>query len=204
MKDEQLPLDRLIDAARQHPDRLGVLLERYRNFLVREGRRQLGNQVATRLDADDLVQETFAKAVRSFPKFSGNSEAEFTAWLLRIHENNLRDQFRKHLQTEARAVDQEARLYDPDGSESCQGLEPVADQSTASQQVMRAHTEQQLVQALEALPDAQREAVRLRHLEGLSIEQIARRLGRSMSAAAGLIKRGLHGLRQRMSDQSRQ
>jgi RNA polymerase sigma-70 factor (ECF subfamily) len=204
MNDEQRSIDVLINAARKQPDWLGVLLERYRSFLVREGNRQLGSRVATRVDPDDLVQETFAKAVQSFPQFSGSSEFEFTAWLMRIHTSCLCDQLRKHVRTEARAVDQEARLYDPNGSESCRALDPVAEQTTASQRVMRAQSEEQLAEALDGLPDAQREAVRLRHLEGLSVQQVAKQLGRSMTAAAGLIKRGIYGLRERMSDSHRQ
>jgi RNA polymerase sigma-70 factor (ECF subfamily) len=49
-----------------------------------------------------------------------------------------------------------------------------------------------------SLPEMQREAVRLRHLEGCSVDDIADRLGRSPTAAAGLIKRGLETLRKRM------
>jgi RNA polymerase sigma-70 factor (ECF subfamily) len=203
MNDRLLPIDVLIGVARKHPDQLGVLLERYRGYLLREGQRRLSKRVSTRLDPDDVVQETFAKAVQSFQRFSGNSESEFTSWLVKIHTNCLRDQLRKHLQTEARKIDQEARLYDPDGSASCRALDPPAEQTTASQRVMRVQAEQQLLQSLDALPEAQREAVRLRHLEGLSVEQIARQLGRSMSAAAGLVKRGLQSLRERMSDSYR-
>ncbi len=203
MSNDKIPIDLLVAAARKHPDQLGAILERYQGFLLREGERQLGSQVATRLDADDLVQETFAKAVRNFHQFAGSTEAEFTAWILKIHANSLRDQLRRHLHSEGRAVGHEARLYNPDGNDSCRSLEPAADQSTVSQRVIRAQHERQLEEALERLPEAQREAVRLRHLEGLSIDQIAKRLGRSLSAAAGLVKRGLNGLRDRMTDESR-
>jgi hypothetical protein len=41
----------------------------------------------------------------------------------------------------------------------------------------------------------QREAIRLRHLEGWTLAALAERFGRSESAVAGLLKRGLRGLR---------
>jgi RNA polymerase sigma-70 factor, ECF subfamily len=55
---------------------------------------------------------------------------------------------------------------------------------------------------LESLPEIQREAVRLRHLEGWHVDRIARQLNRSLPAAAGLIKRGLAALRAKMLEES--
>ena len=54
----------------------------------------------------------------------------------------------------------------------------------------------ELAAALDRLPDDQREAVRLRHFEGMPLTDIATAMGRSKVAAAGLIKRGMAALRQ--------
>ena len=54
--------------------------------------------------------------------------------------------------------------------------------------------------ALGRLPDAQREALVLRHLRGWSLAQIAGQLGRSRAAVAGLLKRGLQQLRRELPD----
>ena len=48
-----------------------------------------------------------------------------------------------------------------------------------------------LAEALAGLPDDQRLAVELRHLEGLAVAEVARRMGRSTAAVAGLLHRGL-------------
>jgi DNA-directed RNA polymerase specialized sigma24 family protein len=48
------------------------------------------------------------------------------------------------------------------------------------------------------LPDGQREAVLLRHFHGWSLADIARHLGRSAPAVAGLLHRGLTELRGRL------
>jgi RNA polymerase sigma-70 factor (ECF subfamily) len=53
-----------------------------------------------------------------------------------------------------------------------------------------------LAQAVETLPEDQREAIRLRYLEGWSLAQIAEHFDRSQVAVAGLLKRGLRGLRE--------
>jgi RNA polymerase sigma-70 factor (ECF subfamily) len=70
--------------------------------------------------------------------------------------------------------------------------------SSPSQKAIRGEEAQQLAQALAVLPDDQRDAVRLRHLEGWALADIARHLGRSPAATAGLIKRGMQVLRRRL------
>ena len=46
------------------------------------------------------------------------------------------------------------------------------------------------------LPESQRDAIELFHLQGLSLREIAKQLGRSESAVAGLLHRGLRQLRE--------
>ena len=70
--------------------------------------------------------------------------------------------------------------------------------TSPSQKAMRREEEQRLTQALTALPDDQREAVRLRHLEGWALDDIAVHLGRTCAATAGLIKRGMKALRREL------
>ena len=66
------------------------------------------------------------------------------------------------------------------------------------QRLDRGEEAERLSQALTALPDDQREAVRLRHLEGWALADVARHLGRTPAATAGLIKRGMQALRRQM------
>ena len=56
----------------------------------------------------------------------------------------------------------------------------------------------QLAELLQELPAAQRDALRLRYIEGCSITELAHELKRSLPAAAGLVKRGLAALRSKM------
>jgi RNA polymerase sigma-70 factor (ECF subfamily) len=57
-----------------------------------------------------------------------------------------------------------------------------------------------LAEALAGLPEDQRQAVELHHLHGLPVEEVAAALGRSESAAGGLLRRGLRRLRELMRE----
>jgi RNA polymerase sigma-70 factor (ECF subfamily) len=75
----------------------------------------------------------------------------------------------------------------------------AAEQSSPSDQAL--HNEQllQLTDALEKLPDAQRDAIVVHHLQGHSVEEVGVIMNRSRTAVAGLIKRGLQQLRRQLS-----
>src|SRR5229473_2538099 len=60
---------------------LGQLLELYRNYLSLLARLQIGRRLQGKVDASDLVQETFLRAHRDFAQFRGNSEEEFWSWM---------------------------------------------------------------------------------------------------------------------------
>jgi RNA polymerase sigma-70 factor, ECF subfamily len=181
-------------------DALGRLLENYRAYLRILAQRQIGSPLARRVDASDVVQQTFLEAQRDFGRFLGVTEPELISWLTRILERNLAETIRNHAVTAKRAVGREQPLgRAADATIAWQNLS--ASQSSPSQRAMRGEEAIRLARALEALPDDQREAVRLRHLEGWSLEQIAQHLEKSLAATAGLIKRGVQNLRERLAHQ---
>jgi RNA polymerase sigma-70 factor (ECF subfamily) len=61
---------------------------------------------------------------------------------------------------------------------------------------MRLEAQERLHHLLERLPDVQREAVMLRFLEALPVQEIARRLGKTHQAVGGLLRRGMGKLRE--------
>jgi RNA polymerase sigma-70 factor, ECF subfamily len=179
-------------------DALGRLFDRHRGALLAVLRRRLPRVLGRRLDASDIVQQTFLEAAAGFHRFRGDSEAELDAWLRRILECSLASAGRDHLFAKKRAALRETSLDDPrpSGPALCERL--AADQSTPSLRAIRLEQVTLFLQAIERLPPDQREAVRLRHVEGWPLEQIARQLDRSTAAAAGLLKRGLRGLREEL------
>jgi RNA polymerase sigma-70 factor (ECF subfamily) len=60
----------------------------------------------------------------------------------------------------------------------------------------------ELAEALGRLPEDQRTALELRYLQGLSVGEVCRRMGRGMPSVANLLYQGLKGLRERLSDET--
>ena len=169
-------------------------MERCRAYLKLLACSQVDSWLGQRVDASDLVQQTLLDAVAQTNQFRGNSEAEFLAWLRQILTNNLVDAFRYH--GRAKRDIARNRSLDEEITNSFRRVDALADdsRSTPSQ---RAATNEQLFRlpaALEALSDAQREAIVLHHLQGLKLPETSERLGRSETAVCGLLHRGLKRL----------
>jgi RNA polymerase sigma-70 factor, ECF subfamily len=178
---------------------VGELLEAHRPLLRFLALRYLDGPLGGRLDASDLVQQTCLSVFRRIEQFDGNQPAEFVAWLKRIHERNLQNAIRDHLLVQKRAAGREVSIADGKYIERTE----TPHQSSPSQRLMQGEQAVRLAAALQSLPEDQREAVRLRYLEGRPVAEIAERLKRSVVATAGLLKRGLVKLRAELSDESR-
>jgi RNA polymerase sigma-70 factor (ECF subfamily) len=201
MEDSQMSVEAMIEAARKDPKTLNELLGRFRDDLRAQAENQLETDVRVRCSASDIVQLTLYEAWNSFGRFRGDTEAAFRAWLAQINTQNLCDAFRRNVVAEKRSVGGEQRLRT--GTESTSFVwHPEGPGPTPSAELIDGERAKRLAEALELLPEFQREAVRLRHLEGMSLEEIAERLDRSVVATAGLIKRGLKSLRKTMSKDS--
>jgi RNA polymerase sigma-70 factor (ECF subfamily) len=171
-------------------------LERYRGYLRVLARLHLDPRLRGKLDPSDVVQQAMLQAYQGLDQFRGRSEGELTAWLRQILgnclANALRD-FGRARRDAARERSLEAAL---DASSARLGAWLAAEQSSPSAQAQRVLVPLRLAEALDRLPDAQREALVLQHWQGWSLAEIGEHLGRSPAAVAGLIKRGLKGLRE--------
>jgi RNA polymerase sigma-70 factor, ECF subfamily len=176
---------------------LGPLLDLYRNYLRLLARVEIGRRLQGKLDASDLVQETFLEAHRHFTQFRGTSEPQFVSWLRQILAAKVANLVRHYLGTQGRDVRLEQGLAaDLDNSSRLLGAELVAALSSPSQQAVRREQAVLLADALERLPEDYREVIVLRHLAGLSFPEVARRMGRTLGSVQKLWLRGLARLRQ--------
>ena len=182
-------------------DGAATLLERYRKYLALLARLQLDRRLQGKVDLSGVVQQTLLEAYRMLPRFHAKTQQDMAAWLRRILANNLADEVRK-LGTAKRNARRERSLEAAlEESSARLGAWLAAEQSTPSQQAQREEQALRVADALASLPDAQREALELQHWHGWSVAQIAEHMGKSRSAVAGLIKRGLEHLRRTMHDE---
>jgi RNA polymerase sigma-70 factor (ECF subfamily) len=190
--------ERLLALARQgHGVALGQLLELSRNYLELLARVQIGRRLRGKVDAADLVQETFLKAHRDFAQFRGTGEREWVGWLRQILAANLAHLVRHYCGTKRRDVRLERELVDElDQSSRFLDQNLAAPQSTPSHQAARREQAVLLADALKQLPDAYREVIILSHLEGLSFPEVARRMDRTVNSVKNLWARALGRLRQ--------
>ncbi len=175
---------------------LGQLLERYRNYLSLLARVQMSRRIQAKVDVADVVQETFLEVNRALGQFQGDSEGQFLAWLRKILAGTLGNQVRRYLGARCRDVRLERELEnDLDRSSASLGVQLVASQSSPSAQASRREQAVMLADALDELPEAYREVIILRHLEGLSFPEVARRMGRTEDSVKNIWLRALARLR---------
>lgn len=179
---------------------LDELLRLARPLLRRIAQRRLGRRLMGRLDPSDIVQQTLLEAHRDIGRFQGGGRAELLAWLQCILTRNMASAVRTHLFVQRRAVGRELPLDDSQGGGGVVRRRLALDQTSPSQRLLRNEKVLRLLHLLGQLPADQRQAVRLRHLEGYTLEEIAQIMERTPMAAASLIKRGMETLRRRYRD----
>jgi len=174
-------------------------LERFRAYLRLLVRLHLDRRLQGKLDPSDLVQQTLLEAYRSAHKLTGRGEAEKAAWLRKALSHQMAHAVRD-LGRDKRDIARE-RSLEAALAESSAQLEKwlAAEQSSPSDRAARQELSIRLAAELEALPEAQREAVVLHYWQGMTLPEIAEHFGRSPAAVAGLLQRGLKSLRGKMN-----
>jgi RNA polymerase sigma-70 factor (ECF subfamily) len=177
-----------------------LVLERFRQYLLLLARTRPDRRLQGKLDASDVVQQTLLEAHQALPQFRGRSVGEQAAWLRQVLARNLANAVRD-LGRAKRDVARERSLQAAlDESASCLEAWLVAEQSSPSEQVERHERALRLAEALGTLPEAQREAVVLRHWQGLSLADIAQQLNCTTAAVTGLFHRGLKNPRKHLHE----
>jgi len=170
-------------------------IERFRSYLVLLAQLKLDHKLRGKLDASDVVQQTLLEAHEALASFRGDDLAAQAAWLRQILARNLANAVRD-LTRAKRDVRRERSLQAAlDNSASQLEGWLAAEQSSPSQKLERHERALQIAEALAQLPEAQREAVVLRHFQALPLGEIATQLDCTAAAVAGLLQRGLKNMR---------
>ncbi len=165
--------------------------------LASERKRELYNaalrMTRNREDAEDLAQETLAKAYAAFHQFRPGTN--FKAWIYRVLVNTYINHYRRRRRApqmrswEEMAVDGDADYARPDPSKF----------NSPEEAVLARMPDEQVQPALEALPDEFRVAVILSDVDDFSYKEIAKILGIPLGTVRSRIFRGRRLLRRRLA-----
>jgi RNA polymerase sigma-70 factor (ECF subfamily) len=169
-----------------------LLAERLAPRLGAVVRSLAGAKLAAKIEAQDLLQETFLQAWRSLDRFRGKDEEEFWRWLTAVAHNVVLMQARK-LGAKKRAG---AEVPLPEQGSSSGSLGQIVDilrQSAVSPSTALRRDERfdRLRKALGKLSPDHRKVIFLTHIRELNTAEVARRMDRSPEAISMLLYRAL-------------
>ncbi len=171
LEDEAL----LVLYANKDPDAARLLAHRLMPRLVGYA----GRLLTDRAEAEDVAQETMLRLWKLAPDWRGG-EAKVSTWAYRVAQNLCTDRLRRRQRQRATGLDDVA--------------EPASDAATAVAGLIEADRMAALDAALASLPERQRSAVILRHIEGLTNTEIAEILQIGVEAVESLTARGKRAL----------
>jgi len=139
--------------------------------------RYIASFVRDRHEAEDITQNVFAKLMTAIRKYE-QRDVPFAAWIMRVARNAALD----HMRSRRALPAEDVRAVDDNHAQTSADLS------------------HDLRQALEQLPDDQREVLILRHIAGLSPLEIATTLQKSESSVHGLHHRGRRALQAKLTE----
>jgi RNA polymerase sigma-70 factor (ECF subfamily) len=131
-------------------------------------------------DPEDLTGEVFVQVVRRIHSFSGGEDA-FRAWILTIARRRLIDEYR-------------ARGRRPDSETETAELEAIGPTGDVEREAIAGVEAAMVVRAIRELSSDQQDVLLLRVVGDLTLEQVAKVLGKSLTAVKALQRRGLAAL----------
>ncbi len=164
----------LVSGASDAPDDTALLTTRLAPRIFQMATRVLKDKA----EAEDITQEAMLRLWRIAPTWR-TGEAHVGTWLYRVALNLCRDRLRRRKGRDV-ALDEVA--------------EPEDDRASAAERMQETSRTKALEQALSELPERQRQAVILRHLQELSNPEIAEIMEISVEAVESLTARGKRSL----------
>jgi RNA polymerase sigma-70 factor (ECF subfamily) len=141
--------------------------------------------------AEDLLQDSFIKAIHTMKGGRYNEEGKFSSWISRIAHNLAIDHFRKEKRNPTIQLEDNIKAFN--------SLSYAEDSAEALQ--IREETFARLKAMIELLPENQKEVLIMRHYADMSFQEIADATGVSINTALGRMRYALINLRKKMSNQ---
>jgi RNA polymerase sigma-70 factor, ECF subfamily len=190
-------LELLVQARQGDNHALGMLINRYRPYLLKIACDEADTNLQSKEGESDLVQDAYLNAVRAFALFKGQTQHDLRAWLRKILLNQISGS-RTHYHADKRAIDAEIPLQAIDGKDSRNdNLQAII--SSPSEQLVREEERCQVESALQTLPDIERAIFAMRQKDGCPFAEIARRLNMSEDAAQKRWARAIQALQEKVN-----
>ena len=191
--------DQLFEAAENgDAESLGQLMNEHFEKLSRIVGFRMDRRLQGRLDASDVVQETFVEATRRFEYYCQNKKAPFFMWLRFLALQKLAEIHRHHLGTKIRDQRREVSIFkksQADATSANIAAALVGEQTSPSEAFSRNQAISKMATALTKMDPVDQEVVALRHFEQLSNVEVALTLGLTTSAASKRFLRAIKRLK---------
>lgn len=184
------------------PDALGELFAEHQQRLLHIIRARMDPRLATRVDAEDVLQEVFLDAAARINHFIDTHSGSFFIWLRLVTNQTMANLYRRHLDTQMRDAKRDVSINS--GKTYDTKTRPIAMQlighlTSPSGAAMRQESIEKLEQAIEELKPIDREAITLRHFELLDNKEVAEVLGINEKAASIRYIRAIRRLKEAIS-----
>lgn len=181
-------------------DAFAKLFDRCRNVVRMTIRSQISRDLGVKVDASDMLQETFLAATRSVSEFQGRDLDTFVRWLQVVASRRVADAYRHYCAFEKRDLKREVQL-DPLLARADQSAARLVDglADPGSGPVGSAFRHEQMLRladALAALPEHYRQILQMRYLDERPLGEIATELGRTKGSVAMLMARAIQKLKE--------
>lgn len=160
------------------------LINQYQVYVYNIAFRTLGHEE----DAKDAAQDAFIKVFKNLSQYTG--DAQFSTWLYRIVINTCKDYLRKRSSMKETSIESTSE----EGDNYLMEL-PDTEILQPEKQLERKEIQGKLIKALDQLPEANKTAVVLRDIRGLSYEEISIIESCSVGTVKSRINRGRNYLR---------
>lgn len=187
-------------------DALGELLFQHYDRLYRFVATRIPARAQTIIGVEDVLQDTFVLAFRAMARFEDRGADAFAAWLQTLADRSLRDRLRAWKRQKrggrVRRLSWSRASSQQSLADLAETLRPRGD-ATPSQLVARDEAIRAIQVGIAALPDDQRDAIRLRYLDHHTVEEAAANMERTSGAIRGLVHRAKQSLRHALGKSTR-